>query len=72
MSERQKNKLLAVYLIYVTAGMRISDSLKRAVERIENKQVDSRPGTVPAFFCPDTCFDQEAISVEINGRLMFV
>lgn len=38
MSERQKNKLLAVYLIYVTAGMRISDSLKRAVERIENER----------------------------------
>lgn len=38
MSERQKNKLLAVYLIYVTAGMRISDSLKRAVERIEKER----------------------------------
>jgi hypothetical protein len=38
MSERQKNRLLAVYLIYVNAGMRISDSLKRAVADIEKER----------------------------------
>lgn len=38
MSERQKNRLLAVYLIYVNAEMRISDSLKRAVADIEKER----------------------------------
>ena len=46
MSERQKNKLLAVYLIYVTAGVRISDSLKRAVERIEAERVAQKVASV--------------------------
>ena len=38
MSERQKNRIMALYLIYTTAGMRISDSLKKAVEKIENER----------------------------------
>jgi len=38
MSERQKNRIMALFLIYSNAGMRISDSLKRAVERIENER----------------------------------
>lgn len=46
MSERQKNKILAVYLIYVTAGVRISDSLKRAVERIEAERVAQKVASV--------------------------
>ena len=38
MSERQKNKLLAVYLILTTAGANVSDGLKKAVEKIKNER----------------------------------
>ena len=38
MSERQKNKILAVYLILTTAGVKVSDSLKKAVQDIEKEQ----------------------------------
>ena len=38
MSEKQKNKLLAVYIILTTAGVKVSDSLKRAVEKIKNEK----------------------------------
>lgn len=38
MSERQKNKLLAVYLILVNAGVEVSDSLKKTVEKIKNER----------------------------------
>lgn len=38
MSERQKNKILAVYLILVNAGVNVSDSLKKAVEDIEKER----------------------------------
>jgi len=38
MSEKQKNKLLAVYLILTTAGYAVSDSLKKAVQDIEKEQ----------------------------------
>ena len=38
MSERQKNKLLAVYLILTTAGYAVSDSLKKAVADIEKEK----------------------------------
>ena len=38
MSERQKNKLLAVYLILTTAGVQVSDGLKQAVEDIKNER----------------------------------
>lgn len=38
MSERQKNRIMALYLIYTTAGMRISDSLRKAVENIEKER----------------------------------
>lgn len=38
MSERQKNKLLALYLIYSNAGMRVSDSLKKIVQDIEREK----------------------------------
>ena len=39
MSERQKNKLLAVYLILTTAGVQVSDSLKKAAEDIKNERI---------------------------------
>lgn len=35
MSERQKNKLLAVYLILVNAGVKVSEGMTKAVEKIE-------------------------------------
>ena len=38
MSERQKNKILAVYLILTTAGYKVSDGLKKAVEDIEREK----------------------------------
>ena len=38
MSERQKNKLLAVYLILTNAGISVSDGLRKAIEKIENER----------------------------------
>ena len=38
MSERQKNRIMALYLIYVNAGVKVSDSLKKAHEKIEREQ----------------------------------
>lgn len=38
MSERQKNKIMATYYIMVNSGARISDSLRKAVEKIENEK----------------------------------
>lgn len=38
MSEKQKNKILAVYLILTTAGYKISDGLKKAVQDIEKEK----------------------------------
>lgn len=38
MSERTKQKILAVYLILTTAGVKVSDGLKKAVESIEQEQ----------------------------------
>lgn len=38
MSEKQKNKILAVYLILTTAGYKVSDSLKKAVQDIEKEK----------------------------------
>ena len=38
MSERQKNKILAVYLILANAGINVSDSLKKAVQDIEKER----------------------------------
>lgn len=38
MSEKQKNKILAVYLILTTAGYAVSDSLKKAVQDIEKEK----------------------------------
>lgn len=38
MSERTKQKILAVYLILTTAGVKVSDSLKKAVADIEQEQ----------------------------------
>lgn len=38
MSERQKTRLLAVYLILVNAGIRISESMQQAVNRIEQER----------------------------------
>ena len=42
MSERQKNKLLAVYFILVNAGVQVSESMKKAVEKIENERMAER------------------------------
>ena len=42
MSERQKNKILAVYLILVNAGVKVSDGLKKAVEDIEAERLAQR------------------------------
>lgn len=42
MSERQKNRLLAVYLILVNAGVQVSDSMKKTVEKIENERMAER------------------------------
>ena len=42
MSERQKNRLLAVYLILINAGVQVSDSMKKAVEKIENERMAER------------------------------
>ncbi len=41
MSEARKNRLLAIYLIYVNAGLKISDGLREAVERIEKEKTAS-------------------------------
>lgn len=38
MSERQKNRIMALYLIYVNAGVKVSDSLKKAVEKIKDER----------------------------------
>ena len=38
MSERTKNKILAVYLILSTAGVKVSDDLKKAAEHIEKER----------------------------------
>ncbi len=38
MSEARKNRLLAIYLIYVNAGLKVSDGLREAVERIERER----------------------------------
>lgn len=38
MSEKQKNKILAVYLILTTAGYAVSDGLKKAVQDIEKEK----------------------------------
>ena len=39
MSERQKNKLLAIYLILVNAGAQVSEGMKKAVEKIERERM---------------------------------
>ena len=46
MSERQKNKILAVYLILVNAGVNVSDSLKKAVEGIERERISRKVAAV--------------------------
>lgn len=38
MSERTKQKILAVYLILTTAGVKVSDNMKKAVENIEKER----------------------------------
>lgn len=38
MSERQKNRIMALYLIYVNAGVKISDNLKKIVQNIEREK----------------------------------
>ena len=38
MSEKQKNRIMALYLIYVNAGVKISDTLKKAVQNIEKEK----------------------------------
>ena len=39
MSERQKNRLMATYLILVNAGVKISEGMKKAVEKIERERM---------------------------------
>lgn len=34
MTDRQKNKILAIYQIYITSGVKISESLQAAVDKI--------------------------------------
>ena len=46
MSERQKNKILAVYLILVNAGVKVSDSMKKAVEGIERERISRKVAAV--------------------------
>lgn len=46
MSERQKNKILAVYLILVNAGVNVSDSLKKAVQDIERERISRKVAAV--------------------------
>ena len=38
MSEHTKNKILAVYLILITAGVKVSDGLEKVVRDIEKEQ----------------------------------
>lgn len=38
MSEKQKLRLLAVNLILINAGVKISDNMKKAVENIEKER----------------------------------
>lgn len=38
MTDRQKIKILAIYQIYIESGVKISDSLKKAVEKIQNEK----------------------------------
>ena len=38
MSERQKNRIMAMYYILVNSGARISDSMRKAVDKIENEK----------------------------------
>ena len=38
MSERQKLRLLAVNLILINAGVKISDNMKKVVENIEKER----------------------------------
>lgn len=39
MSERQKNKIMATYLILVNAGIKVSEGMKKAVEKIEHERM---------------------------------
>ena len=38
MSERTKNRILAVYLIWKTAGLQVSDSMEKTVADIERER----------------------------------
>ena len=46
MSERQKNKLLSIYLIMVNSGLKVSDGLRKAVEKIESERISVKVATV--------------------------
>lgn len=37
-TERQKNKILAVYLILTAAGYQVSEGMKKVVENIEREK----------------------------------
>ena len=39
MSERTKNIIMAKYLILVNAGVKVSDSMKKTVEKIERERL---------------------------------
>ena len=46
MSERQKKVLLAKYYILVNCGMKITESMKAAVKRIESERISRKVATV--------------------------
>ena len=39
MSERQKNVVLAKFYILTNAGMKVSEGMKKAVEKIERERI---------------------------------
>jgi len=46
MSERQKNKIMALYYILVNSGAKITDSMKAAVDRIETERIAKKVASV--------------------------
>lgn len=46
MSERQKNRLLAIYLILVNSGVKVSDRMRKAVEGIERERISVKVASV--------------------------
>lgn len=38
MSDRQKTRILAIYYIYINAGVTVSESMQKLVDRIQNER----------------------------------